>query len=55
MGTGAVAREVRLWRARASEIPDPLLRRDALSALTRKRGHTDGAALLWTIPEVRNH
>ncbi len=43
-----------LWRARASEIPDPLLRRDALSALTRKRGHTDGAALLWTIPEVRD-
>ncbi len=50
----AVAREVRLWRARAIEIPDPPLRHDALSALTRKRGHTDGAALLWTIPAVRD-
>jgi tetraprenyl-beta-curcumene synthase len=45
---------VRLWRARAIEIPDPPLRHDALSALTRKRGHTDGAALLWTIPTVRD-
>jgi tetraprenyl-beta-curcumene synthase len=53
-GLAAVAREVRLWRARASEIPDPPLRSDALSALARKRGHTDGAALLWTIPRVRN-
>jgi tetraprenyl-beta-curcumene synthase len=25
-----------------------------LSALTRKRGHTDGAALLWTIPRARD-
>ena len=50
----AVAREVRLWRARARAIPDPPLRDDALSALTRKRGHTDGAALLWTIPRVRD-
>jgi tetraprenyl-beta-curcumene synthase len=53
-GLAAVAHEVRLWRARAIEIPDPLLRSDALSALTRKRGHTDGAALLWTIPRVRD-
>ncbi len=49
-----MAREVRHWRARASEIPDQPLRNDALSALARKRGHTDGAALLWTIPSVRN-
>jgi tetraprenyl-beta-curcumene synthase len=40
--------------ARAAEIPDPLLRSDALDALTRKRGHTDGAALLWSIPRVRD-
>ncbi len=45
---------MRLWRARARAIPDPPLRDDALSALTRKRGHTDGAALLWTIPRVRD-
>lgn len=49
----AVAYEVRLWRARARAIPDPPLRGDALSALARKRGHTDGAALLWTIPRAR--
>jgi tetraprenyl-beta-curcumene synthase len=53
-GLAAVTREVRRWRARASEIPDPPLRSDALSALARKRGHTDGAALLWTIPRVRD-
>jgi tetraprenyl-beta-curcumene synthase len=50
----AVAREVHAWKTRAVEIPDPLLRSDALSALTRKRGHTDGAALLWTIPRARD-
>jgi tetraprenyl-beta-curcumene synthase len=50
----AVAREVRVWKARAAEIPDPLLRDEALSALNRKRGHTDGAALLWTIPGGRD-
>jgi tetraprenyl-beta-curcumene synthase len=53
-GLSAVAGEVRIWRARAAEIPDPLLRSDALTALTRKRGHTDGAALLWTIPRARD-
>jgi tetraprenyl-beta-curcumene synthase len=49
-----VAREVRAWRARAAQIPDPSIREDALSALARKRGHTDGAALFWTIPRVLN-
>ncbi|HXA55690.1 MAG TPA: DUF2600 family protein [Solirubrobacteraceae bacterium] len=53
-GLPAVAREVRRWRATASEIPDAPLREDALSSLTRKRGHTDGAALLWTVPRSRN-
>jgi tetraprenyl-beta-curcumene synthase len=53
-GLAAVAREVRVWTARAVEIPDPLLRHDALDALTRKRGHTDGAALLWSIPRARD-
>ncbi len=53
-GLAAVAREVRVWRALAAEIPHPLLRGDALSSLARKRGHTDGAALLWTIPRTRD-
>jgi tetraprenyl-beta-curcumene synthase len=53
-GLTAVAREARIWKARAVEIPDPLLRSDALGSLTRKRGHTDGAALLWTIPRTRD-
>jgi tetraprenyl-beta-curcumene synthase len=53
-GLPAVAREVRTWRARALEIPDLTIREDALSSLDHKRGHTDGAALFWTIPRVRN-
>lgn len=53
-GLAAVASEVRDWRTRAITIPDQPLRSDALSALTRKRGHTDGAALLWTIPRIRD-
>jgi tetraprenyl-beta-curcumene synthase len=42
------------WRRRASEIPDAPLRQDAISALARKRGQSDGAALLSTIPRARN-
>jgi tetraprenyl-beta-curcumene synthase len=51
-GLPAVAREVRVWRSLAQAIPDAALRQDALSSLARKRGHTDGAALFWTIPAV---
>ncbi len=53
-GLAAVAREAHVWKAQAVQIPDPLLRGDALDSLTRKRGHTDGAALLWTIPRTRD-
>lgn len=53
-GLAAVAREARNWKAQAVEIPDPLLRGDALDSLTRKRGHTDGAALFCTIPRARS-
>jgi tetraprenyl-beta-curcumene synthase len=53
-GLQAVAGEVRRWRRRAETIPDPLLRADALQALARKRGHTDGAALFWTLPRRRD-
>ena len=53
-GLPAVAREVRAWRARAQRIPDPSLRVDALSALVRKRGNADGAALFWMLPRSRS-
>ncbi|HMJ02557.1 MAG TPA: DUF2600 family protein, partial [Conexibacter sp.] len=53
-GLQAVARELRCWRERAVAIPDPLLRADALHAIDSKRGHTDGAALFWTLTPARN-
>jgi tetraprenyl-beta-curcumene synthase len=43
-----------MWRGRASAIPDSQIRQDALDALTRKRTHLDGAALLWILPRRRN-
>jgi tetraprenyl-beta-curcumene synthase len=52
--SGAVAREARAWRDRAAAIPDAPIRSDALNALARKRGHTDGAALFCTIPPRRS-
>ncbi len=39
-----VSREVRRWRARAGEIPDPALRRLALSTQRAQRGNLEGAA-----------
>ena len=53
-GLRAVARELRTWRARATTIPDPALRRDVFHALDHKRGHADGAALFWTLPRRRD-
>ena len=53
-GLWAVSREVRAWRTHAEQIPDPALRRDALDALKRKRGHADGAAMFWTLPQRRD-
>jgi tetraprenyl-beta-curcumene synthase len=50
----AVARQVRAWRGIASVIPDGPIRHDALSALARKRGHTDGAALFCILPKSHN-
>lgn len=52
-GLRAVAREVGIWRARAERIPDRALRRDALAALDLKRGHANGAAMFWTLPNHR--
>jgi tetraprenyl-beta-curcumene synthase len=45
---------VRRWRELAREIPDAPIREDALSALSRKRGQTDGAALFSILPRARN-
>ncbi len=52
-GLRAVASEVDYWRARAALIPDRAIREDALSSLELKRGNTDGAALFWTLPDLR--
>ena len=53
-GLPAVAREVRRWRSLAESIPTAAIRDDALDALTRKRGQTDGAALFTILPRERN-
>jgi tetraprenyl-beta-curcumene synthase len=53
-GLPLVARETRAWRSRAMGMPDAPIRQDALSALERKRGHTDGAALFSILPRARN-
>ncbi len=39
-----VLREIRRWRERAREIPDPALRRLALESLREERGNLEGAA-----------
>lgn len=53
-GLPAVAREVHRWRRAAEAIPDAPIRHDALDALTRKRGQTDGAALFSILPRSPN-
>lgn len=52
-GLPAVSREVRRWRNLARRIPDAPIRHDALDALARKRGQTDGAALFTILPRAR--
>jgi tetraprenyl-beta-curcumene synthase len=53
-GLRSISCEVQLWRRRALTIPDALIRKDALDALSRKRTHIDGAALFWTLPDRRD-
>ncbi|HEY1688260.1 MAG TPA: DUF2600 family protein [Solirubrobacteraceae bacterium] len=53
-GLPSVAGEIRSWRRRASAIPDAYIRHDALAALDRKRGQSDGAALLSILTRARN-
>ena len=45
---------MRVWRRRARIAPDAPLREGALSSLAHKRGHSDGAALFWTLPRTRS-
>lgn len=52
-GLKAVSGEVDYWRGQAAVIPDRAIREDALSSLECKRGNTDGAALFWTLPDLR--
>lgn len=49
-----MAEELCGWRALARQIPDPLLRTDALAALGRKRCNIEGAAFFWTLPRRRS-
>ena len=49
-----VSREARIWRSRALAMPEGSLRVDALASLTRKRDHTEGAALFWVLARRRD-
>jgi tetraprenyl-beta-curcumene synthase len=42
------------WQARATAIPDPVMRSNALAALSDKRPLLDGAALFWILPSRRH-
>ncbi|HVR05087.1 MAG TPA: DUF2600 family protein [Solirubrobacteraceae bacterium] len=53
-GLRAVDREARAWQALARVVPDFPIRVNAVSALARKRGHTDGAAFFSIIPRRRD-
>jgi len=49
-----VRHEIRRWRTRAAEISDEALRRDAISAIDRKRQNVHGAALFCTLANKRS-
>lgn len=53
-GVPAVSRELRHWRHLAARIPTGPLREEALSALKRKRGQSEGAALFAILPRRRS-
>lgn len=53
-GLREVALELSQWRALAELIPDGPIREDALTGLTRKRTHADGAALFSILPDHRD-
>jgi len=49
-----VAAEVRAWRERAQQIPDRILRRDALQTLEEERLNAEGAAFFTVLPTRRH-
>lgn len=51
----AVHRELASWRQLADGIPDPDLRRDALSALAEKASNPEATAVLATLAPRRTH
>lgn len=53
-GLPAVEHEVGHWRDLAARMPRGPLRDDAVHALERKRGQSDGAALFSILPRTRN-
>jgi tetraprenyl-beta-curcumene synthase len=53
-GLPSVSREIARWRKRAEKIPSTVLREDALDALKRKRGQSEGAALFSILPRKRS-
>ncbi len=52
-GVPAVSGELSHWRRLAAQIPSRPLREDALDALERKRGQSEGAALFSILPRER--
>lgn len=52
-GLHASSRELARWRYLAGRIPEGPLRTDAIDALLRKRGQSDGAALFSILPRSR--
>lgn len=52
-GLYAASRELARWRHLAGRIPEGPLRTDAIDALSRKRGQSDGAALFSILPRSR--
>lgn len=53
-GLRLVGRRVAVWRRLARQIPDPVVREEALLALSSKRSYADGAALFWILPRRRD-
>jgi tetraprenyl-beta-curcumene synthase len=52
-GLHASSRELARWQYLAERIPEGPLRTDAIDALLRKRGQSDGAALFSILPKSR--
>jgi tetraprenyl-beta-curcumene synthase len=53
-GLHASSRELARWRYLAGRVPEGPLRTDAIDALLRKRGQSDGAALFSILPRSRS-